>query len=129
MWSRSRCPRGYEVNSIEVPLRHPSATTSPRRDTTRADVLPHREPGRCVLRSVDGDALDTVFYGTGEEIPNPYFDPGARTPARTTVPHAHGREGHGSATSACTPVWHKRLLGFCLPGQLDVQRERDVQGE
>lgn len=96
---------GIERNGLEM------------KDTTEAMYCPVVNPDALWI-GIDG-GLYNVFFGTGEEIPNPYFDPnvdgGTEPPTLTEGTEADIR---------LQPVWHKRLLGFCFPGLTDAQRER-----
>lgn len=71
-----------------------------------------------------GDLYWNVFYGTGEPVPNPYFDssaPDAGSPEEA-VPPVLTDDTATEADIRLRPFWHKRLLGFCLPGVLDAHR-------
>ena len=53
----------------------------------------------------------TVFWGTGEAIPNPYYDPSA--PAGEDNPPVLHDEDATDGDIVLQPVWHKRLRAFC----------------
>jgi hypothetical protein len=72
-----------------------------------------------------GELYWNVFYGTGEPVPNPYFDPGAPDAGSPdeAEPPVISDETATEADIRLQPIWHKRLLGFCLPGVLDAHRD------
>lgn len=62
----------------------------------------------------------TIFWGTGEALPNPAYDPTAPTGADNQPlllePRANNVE---EGVLLLQPVWQKRLLGFCWSESLD----------
>lgn len=56
----------------------------------------------------------TVFFGTGDPIPNPYYDPDPMTMGdhRPVI----NEDDFAAGDVLLQPIWHKRLLGFCFPG-------------
>jgi len=61
--------------------------------------------------SADLAEVYNVFWGTGEPIPNPYFDPSS--PISEDNPAVLNDEDAGPNDILLTPVWHKRLRAFC----------------
>jgi len=81
----------------------------------------------------------SIFYGTGEPVPNLLFDPAAEGNGLDTRP-VLGDADASDAASALTealgtpfpsvelqPVWHKRLLGFCFGGVTVDERARQYR--
>ena len=89
------------------------------KDTKQAMYCPIVNPDALFV-GIDGSAYN-VYFGTGEVLPNPAFDPnldgGTEEPTLAET-------GATEADIRLQPVWHKRLLGFCFPGMLDAQRSR-----
>ncbi len=114
-------PGSYEANSIKS-LAGIRRNDYSEKDTARAMYCPIVNPD-AAFYGFDGTPYN-VFFGTGEEIPNPYFDPnvdgGTETPTLVD-------EKATEADIRLQPVWHKRLMGFCLPGVLDAQRTHEYK--
>jgi hypothetical protein len=127
----------WRVVEVEVPSAYvPNATKSKggierngfrTRVTDRLIYCPVVNPDAYwITQDPDfGDLYWNVFYGTGEPVPNPYFDPGAPDAGSPdeAVPPVLTDTAATEADIRLTPFWHKRLLGFCLPGVLDAHRE------
>lgn len=111
-------PSNYVANSIKS-LAGIKRNDYPLVPTQKATYCPIVNPDALFV-TYDEAGTYTVFYGTGEPVPNPYFagPDDAGTPA--TVTDTEATEGD----VRLTPLWHKRLLGFCLPGVLDTQRSK-----
>lgn len=75
--------------------------------------------------AADFSTTYTVFWGTGEEIPNPYFDPSA--PIDDVNKPTLNDEDAGPGDIVLTPVWQKRLRGFCWSD--DLSRRYPLVGE
>lgn len=81
----------------------------------------------------------SIFYGTGEPVPNLLFDPEAEGDGLDTRPVLSDRDAvdyAGAMTEALgtpfpsvelQPVWHKRLLGFCFGGVTADERARQYR--
>ncbi len=76
--------------------------------------------------AADFSTTYTVFWGTGEEIPNPFFDPSAPTDEtnKPTLTDADATEGD----IVLTPLWQKRMRAFCWSDDL-ARRYPIVEGE
>jgi len=66
--------------------------------------------------AADLGATFLVFWGTGEEIPNPYFDPSAATDD-VNKPTLNDTDATASDI-VLTPLWQKRMRGFCWSDDL-----------
>jgi|GEM_PF-2902565 len=81
-----------------------------RTDTAAALHCPIVNPDATWV-AADSSTTYTVFWGTGEEIPNPYFDSSA--PIDNVNKPTLNDADAGPGDILLTPVWQKRLRGFC----------------
>jgi len=69
--------------------------------------------------TADESALLNVFWATGEDQPNPYFDP--EQPVGESNPIFGDESLAQEGDIVLQPVWHKRLLAFCYSEGLDAR--------
>ncbi|PKN58170.1 MAG: hypothetical protein CVU56_06965 [Deltaproteobacteria bacterium HGW-Deltaproteobacteria-14] len=102
-------PADYVVNDIKSKKALDEAGYA-QTDTTKAVHCPVVNPDAAWI-SADLAEEYLVFWGTGESIPNPYFDPSAAI--SETNPAVLTDADATDADILLTPVWHKRLRAFC----------------
>lgn len=106
---------GYEANDIKS-LKGLEDAGFEMTETMEAIHCPIVNPDATWV-AADLSQTYTVFWGTGEEIPNPAFDPSAPIDDvnKPTLTDADATAGD----IVLTPLWQKRLRAFCWSDDLE----------
>lgn len=118
-------PGDYKANAIKSKKTLDDAGYK-KTPTDEAIFCPIINPDATYI-GADGIPIQ-VFWGTGEDVPNLYFDPsvepGADNPPTLDESAATDRD------IMLMPVWHKTLKGFCLDhGGQRYPIEADAEGD
>ena len=102
-------PAGYKANAIKSAA---GVKDSGYKQTTKMEAVhcPIVNPDAAWF-APDLSGPYTVFWGTGEEIPNPYFDPSVEVGPENPPTLKDSDAGPGDIL--LQPVWYKRFRGFC----------------